>query len=117
MNFGTIDPTRDAEEKLNNLHMKDNQHILKYNIEFNQLSTRVNWGSKALCHCYYKGLPEHIKDVISTQGKPMTLIRIKHIAQAVDACYWEHQHEKMCFKGHSTKSDYHDKSGKKNQSN
>ena len=35
--FGPIDPTADAADSINNLRMKDNQHILKYNIDFTRL--------------------------------------------------------------------------------
>jgi len=65
MNFGTIDPTGDAEEDLDHLCMRDNQRILKYNVKFNRLSARVDWGDSALRHRYYKGLPDCIKDVLS----------------------------------------------------
>ena len=32
--FGPIDPTGDAESGLDHLKMQDNQHLIKYNIEF-----------------------------------------------------------------------------------
>ena len=35
--FGPIDPTGDAESGLDHLKMQDNQHLIKYNIEFNQI--------------------------------------------------------------------------------
>ena len=35
--FGPIDPTADAKDSIDNLKMWDNQHILKYNIDFNRL--------------------------------------------------------------------------------
>ena len=36
--FRPIDPTADAEDRIDNLKMQDNQHILKYNVEFNHLA-------------------------------------------------------------------------------
>ena len=36
--FGPIHPTADAKDSIDNLKMQDNQHILKYNIDFNRLS-------------------------------------------------------------------------------
>ena len=35
--FGPIDPARDVESRLDHLRMQDNQHIVKYNIDFNTL--------------------------------------------------------------------------------
>ena len=39
--FGPIDPTGDAESRLDHLKMQDKQHLIKYNIEFNRLSVRT----------------------------------------------------------------------------
>ena len=36
--FSLIDPTADAEDSIDNLKMWENQHILKYNNDFNKLS-------------------------------------------------------------------------------
>ena len=41
--FGPLDPTADAADSIDNLRMKDNQHILKYNIEFTCLATQTGW--------------------------------------------------------------------------
>ena len=38
--FGPIDPTTDTEDGINNL-MQDNQHIVKYNVEFNCLQSAL----------------------------------------------------------------------------
>ena len=56
--FGPIDPTGDAESGLDHLKMQDNQHLIKYNIEFNRLSVRTNWNDAVLRHRYYSGLAE-----------------------------------------------------------
>lgn len=40
-NFGPTDPIGDAEDKLNNLKMKENQRIFKYNVDFNRLSAHL----------------------------------------------------------------------------
>ena len=39
--FGTINPTGDAESSIDYLKMQDNQHIVKYNVEFNRLAVRT----------------------------------------------------------------------------
>ena len=74
--------------------MKDNQHILRYNIEFTRLATQTGWNDSVLWHCYYSGLAEQIKDIIETQGKPTTLEAMKTLAHSIDACHWEHVWEK-----------------------
>ena len=54
--FGPIDPTADAEDSIDNLKMWDNQHILKYNIDFNRLAIQTGWSNKANTlapHCPY----------------------------------------------------------------
>ena len=67
--FGPIDPTADAEDSIDNLKMQENQHIVKYNIKFTRLAIRTRWDESVLCHCYYSGLAEHIKDIMGQQGK------------------------------------------------
>ena len=62
--FGPINPTGDAEDNINNLRMKDNQHILRYNIEFTRLATQTGWNDSILQHRYYSGLAKRIKDII-----------------------------------------------------
>jgi hypothetical protein len=93
-NFGTIDPVGDAEEELDHLRMKENHHILRYNVDFNRLSALVQWGDPALCHCYYKGLAERIKDILSQQPKIKTLVLLREAAQIIDSRYWERNREK-----------------------
>ncbi len=62
--FRPIDPTADAEDNINNLKMKDNQCILKYNIKFTRLAAQTGWNNSVLWHCYYSGLAKHIKDIM-----------------------------------------------------
>ena len=83
--FGPIDPTGDAESGLDHLKMQDNQHLIKYNIEFNRLSVRTNWNDAVLQHRYYSGLAERIKDIMGQQGKPTTLEAMKTLAHQIDS--------------------------------
>ena len=46
--FGPIDPTADAEDSIDNLKMWDNQHILKYNIDFDRLAVQTGWSDNVL---------------------------------------------------------------------
>ena len=86
----------DAADNINNLKMHDNQHILKYNVEFNHLAVQTGWDDSVLCHHYYSGLAEQIKDIIGQQGKPPTLAEMKALAHAIDPCHWKHIWEKSC---------------------
>jgi hypothetical protein len=92
--FGPIDPTADAEDNIDNLKMKDNQRILKYNIEFNRLAVQTGWDDSVLRHRYYSGLAERIKDAMGQTGKPSTLDEMKNIAHSIDARHWERVREK-----------------------
>ena len=47
-NFRLHDPKGEGEANLKNLCMCDNQHIMKYLIDFNCLTTRVQWGNATL---------------------------------------------------------------------
>src|SRR5271169_2943761 len=92
--FGPIDPTADAEDNIDNLKMKDNQRILKYNVEFNRLAVQTGWDDSVLRHHYYSGLAERIKDVMGQVGKPSTLEEMRTVAHSIDARHWEHAREK-----------------------
>ena len=92
--FGPIDPTADAEDNIDNLKMRDNHRILKYNVEFNRLAIQTGWSDDVLRHRYYSGLAERIKDIMGQQGKPATLVDMKHLAHAIDSRHWERLREK-----------------------
>ena len=105
--FGPIDPTTDTEDGIDNLKMQDNQHILKYNVEFNHLAVHTGWDESVLHHCYGSGLVEHIKDIMGQQGKPPTLKAMKLLTHSISSHYWECLHEKSC--SGKNKSDNQDK--------
>ena len=48
ISFGLHDPIRDAKAKLEHLHLKENQHITKYMINFARLFTQCEWGEVTL---------------------------------------------------------------------
>jgi Domain of unknown function (DUF4939) len=109
--FGPIDPTADAEDGIDNLKMHDNQHILKYNVEFTRLAIRTGWDDSVLRHRYYSGLAERIKDVMGQQGKPTTLEDMRTLAHSIDSRYWERSREKS--RSGKNKADTSDKSDHK----
>jgi hypothetical protein len=89
VNFRPYDPESKAETKLENLRMRDGQQIMKYFVEFNRLAARTQWGEAALKNCLYQGLPAHIKDKITRNGKPDMLGALRQFAQSIDSRYWE----------------------------
>ena len=46
--FGPIDLTADAENSIDTLKMRDNQRILKYNIDFNRLAIQTGWSNNTI---------------------------------------------------------------------
>jgi hypothetical protein len=73
--------------------MKDNQHIVKYIVEFYRLAAEIHWDDKALCRRFYKNLPTRLKNEISRLGKPKTLREMRDLAQQIDHRYWEREDE------------------------
>ena len=92
-NFGPYDPVRDTESELKCLHMKDNQRITKYLVDFSHLAAICQWGEPALCHQFYHGLPACIKDEITCVGKLCLLADLQKLSQSIDTHYWEHHSE------------------------
>jgi hypothetical protein len=109
INFGPHDPIGDTEAELEVLEMCDNQHISKYLIEFNKLSTLVEWNPLALHRRFYKGLLTHIKNEIAQVGKPDTLQGLHTLAQSIDTCYWEYKMEQNWEPSSASKSTHQDK--------
>ena len=92
-NFRPHDPKGEAEADPENLHMRNNQRIVKYLVNFNWLAACVQWGEAALCWQLYHGLLSWIKDEIAHVGKPDTLSKLHTLAQSIDSCYWERHSE------------------------
>ncbi|KAG6326404.1 hypothetical protein ID866_12685 [Astraeus odoratus] len=93
----------DAENQLDHLQMKDGQCINKYIVEFNRLASQVHgYGDGALCHYFYSGLPDCIKDEICQVGKLRALEDLRHLTQEIDAHYWEHKEEIQQANKHQT---------------
>ena len=59
--------------KLNNLSMKDNHHIVRYNINFNKYAILPVFNKWALYAKYYKELIPHIKSGLVFSGHPRTI--------------------------------------------
>ncbi|KIN99654.1 hypothetical protein M404DRAFT_30303 [Pisolithus tinctorius Marx 270] len=92
--FSPHDPVTNGKSQLNHLHMKD------------------SYGDGALCHHFYSGLPDQIKDKICQVGKPQTLHELCHLTQEIDACYREHKEEiQQASKHQGSSSSSNNKSG------
>ena len=59
-NSGPHDPIGDAETALNELTMKENSCIIKYNVKFWNLTSKLDWNESALCAQYFRGLPSRL---------------------------------------------------------
>ena len=92
--FGPHDPVADAEHQLDHLCMKDTHRVNRYVVNFNRITSQVRgYSDGTLCHHFYSGLPDRIKDEISCIGKPRTLDSLRAIAQEINARYWECKEE------------------------
>ncbi|KIO00547.1 hypothetical protein M404DRAFT_29471 [Pisolithus tinctorius Marx 270] len=95
----------DAEGQLDHLHMKDNQHINKYIVDFNQLASQVQgYRDGVLHHHCHARLPDQIKDEVCQVGKPQTLHELCHLVQEIDVCYWECKEEVQRASKHQASS-------------
>ena len=85
---------------LDNLHIKPNNKISTYNMNFMHYASQLGWENSVLCHCYYKGLPNWIQDLIFTQEqeKPTLFQDIYTLAITIDHCYWKHDYEHHCVR-------------------
>src|ERR1700720_2404772 len=91
--FGSPNTIGEAKSRLQTLTMKPTQHIVKYLVDFTQLSAITGWDSRALRHQFYQGLTAQIKDEIARMGKPDTLSQLRLMAQSIDGRYWEREEE------------------------
>ena len=92
-NFGPHDPVGDAEKSLHELTMKKGAHIVKYNVDFWELASRVSWNEAALCDRYFRGLPLCLCTEVLRGGKPTTLAALRLKAQDADNIYWMQEEE------------------------
>ena len=91
--FGPPDPTHDAITALEFLRYKDTSKATRYTLDFNRHAYRTGWNDQALSRCYYKGLPDRLKDEIARVGKPSNLLALQDLASTLDQRYWERQLE------------------------
>ena len=100
-NFGPHDPVGDAEKSLNELQMKKSTRIVKYNIDFWELASRVDWNESALSDRYFCGLPLRFRTEVLRGSKPKTLAGLRLKAQEADNIYWMQEEESRLESKHS----------------
>jgi hypothetical protein len=85
------DPSAEAtvEVELDGLRMRTNQKFANFLVDFNTLSSQVNWGDRALRHWLKQALPDCIKDSLVLVEEPAAFNEWKRLVQNVDQRYWE----------------------------
>ena len=68
--FGDPNAEATAEAKLDALRMQTNQKFADFLVDFNMLSSQVNWGDRTLCHRLKQVLPDRIKDALVLVEEP-----------------------------------------------
>ena len=91
--FGDPNAEATAEADLDGLRMRTNQKFADFLVEFNTLSSQVNWGDRALRHRLKHALPDRIKDSLALVEEPDAFNDWKRLVQNIDQQYWERQAE------------------------
>jgi hypothetical protein len=93
-NFGPTDSVGDAKTRITQLRMKSNKSIVKYMVRFNCLASQLSWGNAALCHQFYRGLSDRLKDDLIKIDYENILLGLRVAAQKLDQRYWVRDLEK-----------------------
>jgi cobalamin biosynthesis Mg chelatase CobN len=92
-NFGPYDPEGDAESDIMTIRMRENHHMTKFLIDFNEIASRLSWDEKAIAAQFYRAMPSRIKDEFIHRDRPSNLAELKKITAASDHRYWKRQEE------------------------
>ena len=88
-NFGPFDLVGEAEAEIEMLVMAEGSRSTNYFVEFNRLASRIQWDDHTLFRQAYKGLACHIKNKMVHHDRPITLLDLHKLVQAINYCYWE----------------------------
>jgi Retrotransposon gag protein len=91
--FGDPDEVVTQEHKLHMLKMNNHHCVLCYINQFKEVASLTKWNDDALCLQFYQGLPSHLQDDISCNGKPVKLQGMYQAVLKFDGHYWECQEE------------------------
>ena len=91
VHFRLSDPVGNATNLIDNLHIKPEDKISTYNVEFMWYAAQLNWGDTVLYHRFYQGLPNRLQDLIANreQGKPTSFHAMYQLTITFDNRYWE----------------------------
>ena len=94
LTFGDPNPEATAEAELDVLRMASSQKVQNFLVEFNTITSQLNWGQRALCHALYQSLPARLKDALSNAPHAETLQELKTAVLTLDRRYWERYEER-----------------------
>ena len=80
---------RETEAKIETLVMAEGSPSTIYFMEFNCLASCIQWDDHALLRQAYKGLACRIKNQIVHHDRPIMLLDLHKLVQAINYCYWE----------------------------
>jgi hypothetical protein len=92
--FGLFDAQGEAEDRLGNIRMKENEQVRKYNTRFNTLAAMTGWDDIALKWAYQRGLATRIKDEMVHGPTPATLSAYRAKVLEIDNRYWRREEER-----------------------
>ena len=92
-NFGPFNLVREAEAEIETLVMAEGSRSVIYFVEFNHLASHIQWDDHALLQQAYKGLAHRIKNEMVHHDRPVTLLDLHKLVQAINYCYWERKAE------------------------
>ena len=117
-NFGEIDKTLNAEDKLRNLRMKYNDRVVDYTTKFNTLALNVGWNDSALRSQFRAGLASRLLDKLArVDHEDLDYQSFIQLVTRIDRRYHQRneekqQHHERASNQPSTKSKDKDSSSK-----
>ncbi|KAK7464674.1 hypothetical protein VKT23_005881 [Stygiomarasmius scandens] len=100
-NFGILDATEDAEHKLSNLQMSDNDCLSEYTVKFNQYAALVPFDEPSLHFFFWKGPAPRLKGELSHLVEAASLHNLHMQVAQLDAHYWQCHSEHLQECAHS----------------
>ena len=89
INFSPYDALSDAEVELNTLIMKYSHKVMRFFVDFFQLSMLCDYNDRALLWKAYYVLPKRVKDEMTHFDRPSTLQELRDLVLRIDQRYWE----------------------------
>ena len=90
--YGITDQKATAERQITECHQVSS--AAAYAAEFRRLQGLISWNDSALCHQFYTGLKENVKDKLAETERPATLTELIASAVRIDNRFHERRLEK-----------------------